>query len=186
MLLNFKNDIVIKLLQQRNLQMSIILGAFIIILLLIIANISLSQGLGVKLVPSQITEPLLLTKKGGDAAYLRNIADYFVRLYLDVTPNNGPLHIEQILHYVNPKEHAVIRDQLTREIGGLAKHNQSRFFSPIKYQVDATNNTVFVVGDELYMIGKKISNSIRKKYELQFRFDRGNPYLTKFKVVEDD
>ena len=174
------------LVQHRNL---ITLGLAVSVLLnVMLASLSLSlwHGMEEKFMPPMITEPMTIGRNGGDAAYLRNTADYFARLFLNITPSNAVERIEQVLRYVHPKDYGLMKKQLQDDAKGIDKTKQSRYFTPISYEVDVRQQQVEVIGDETFLIGRKLVGTYRRAYRLGFTFEQGMPYLNEFKLISEE
>lgn len=174
------------LVQNRNGLVLAVAGLFSLNILQAILCLFLWSGLGTTFVPPEFTEPMRVGSKSRDAAYLKSLADYFSVLFLNITPSNAVERIEGILRYVHPKDYSAMKSQLQEEAKQLQKHHQSRYFTPIHFSVDAKVQTVEVIGDETYLINRKVVDVQRKAYQLGFKFENAMPYLSQFQLINKE
>jgi conjugal transfer pilus assembly protein TraE len=175
-----------KLVRLRN---SLVLGLGLSIalnLIQAIATVCLSHTTRTILVPTEVKEPMWVAEHKLSSEYLRQITDYFVGLFLNTTPESIPDKSNTILKYVHPSAYGEVRAYLQEEEKHMKHNQQARFFSPIRFEVDAKLNKVVVTGDEIHLIGKLEAFRERRNYEVTYLYQHGQLYLQAFRKLEGE
>lgn len=160
-----------------------------IFLNLLLAGISLrlSNNTRTILLPAKTHAPMWVEDQKLSVEYLKQMSDYFISLFLNVTPESMPEKQHTILKYVHPNAYGEIKGYLQDELKKIKHHQQSRFFNPVRFEVDESKNIVAVIGDEIHLIGKREAYRERRTYEISFAYNNAQLYLNSFKrKVEEE
>lgn len=132
------------------------------------------------LVPMNLTQKAMVSAQGVDANYLLQCALFFVDTRLNVTPSTIIANDQLILSHTEPQYYAEFKSGLNKESSLIISQKVSSAFYISHITSNPADLSVTVSGNLKRWIGERQLPDSQKTYELHFRLDGNELYLTTF------
>jgi len=171
---------ILMLVKRRNLLTVGLSFAILLNLIQAITTATLIDNTRIILVPPTIKEPFWIESHNVSEEYLRQMTDYFLTLILNVTPATASSKAEMILKSVHPESYGLVKEQLLTDETEIKKRQISRFFVPLRYEINSSIRWVKVQGDLTILVGQQPVSLERVQYRLQYQLEGGRLLIESF------
>ncbi|MGF1916701.1 type IV conjugative transfer system protein TraE [Vibrio splendidus] len=125
------------------------------------------------LMPPTLTKPVTIGRDYIDRSYLSQLAQYLIWLRYNVTPNNVEAQNAQLLRYLLPSEHRVLKAKLDKEATVVISDEVTSSFFIQGMTVDVESGVVLVTGVQQKYVKRRALAPKSKTITLQFAAPEG-------------
>jgi conjugal transfer pilus assembly protein TraE len=135
---------------------------FITAIALLIANILLTAGIfyavkqhTVTIVPPKINQEFTLSNHSVDESYLKQMAEYFLYLKLNISPETVGRNYSQLLQYVDTSRYHEVQPKLIAEANRVKQQKISSTLLISKVEVSSATQQVKITGTLKKWVGSR-------------------------------
>lgn len=136
----------------------------------------------VVVVPAGLSKSFWVEDSHVSSAYLEEMALFFARQILDVSPASAAYQRQVVLRYTAPSFHNALQKRLISEEEEARKNQLSTSFKPVSVTVYLKERAVELTGDLVAYVGGTLSRQTREVYRLTFSVNQGRLWVTGFGV----
>ena len=134
----------------------------------------------VVVVPPVLATSIWTERQTVSQSYLEEMAIFFAKQILDITPSTASFQREHLLRYVNPSFYNALRKKMLDEEQKYEKDNLSMSFRPLSAVVDVKALQVTLTGLLQQYVGNKFVQQTKEVYEMQFSYEAGQLLIKSF------
>ena len=184
MRLNINTQKLHVLLQERN--HSLIFGFTMLGINVLLALILFNAKERVIVVPPVLTTSVWTERQTVSQSYLEEMAFFFAKQILDVTPSTASYQREHLLRYVNPSFYQALRKKMLDEEEKYKKDNFCMSFRPLSAIVNVKALQVTITGLSQQYVGNKFVQQTKEVYEMQFSYEAGQLLIKSFVFKKEE
>jgi conjugal transfer pilus assembly protein TraE len=113
-------------------------------------------------------------------------ANYFMHLYLDITPDTINAQYAQLAQYVHNNAQVEFKKQLAEHEALVQKLSLSSRFEMENIETNVNQQTVVVTGKLVFYKGPGAQSEKAKVFLIQFANKFGKPFITKIVEIENE
>ena len=117
---------------------------------------------------------------------LQQHANYFIHLYLDLTPETIDSQHIQLAQYIHPNAHVEFKKQLAEHEGVVKKLHLSSRFDVRNISTNVNEQTVTITGRMVFYQGPSPQGEKEKTFVMQFVNKLGRPFISKISEVKHE
>lgn len=167
-----------QLLRQRNRMM--VLGSVLVLSNLFLALTVFFSSERIVITPPCLSKGFWVDSRQVSPEYLEEMALFFARQILDVSPASASYQRDVVLRYVAPSFHNALKKRLLEEERRAREEQLSTSFKPVQIKVDVKRLETFLTGDLISYVGGKNAGQVRETYIIQFQYQQGHLLITQF------
>lgn len=137
-------------------------------------------------VPTEMHKTFWIEDTQASPEYLEQMALYFIRLALDITPSAVDYQSEVFLRYVDPRAYGQLKTELILEAERVKRMSASQAFFPREIEFDVRKRRVAVRGDLTTFIGEQRVRTEPQTWRITFALAGGKMSVTEFIKVDND
>lgn len=138
----------------------------------------------VVVVPPQLGNSVWTEKGTVSQSYLEEMAVFFAKQILDITPSTASYQREHLLRYVHPSFHNALRKKMLDEEERYKKDNLSMSFRPLSAVVNTKALKVTLTGLLQQYVANKFVQQTKEVYEMDFSYEAGQLLIKNFEFKE--
>ena len=112
------------------------------------------------IVPPELDKPFSIQGETVSAAYIEQMAKYFIQLLLTYHSDNVSAQYEMVLHHVDPRVYSELKAQLSAQAERIHRNEIGSVFYLMGVQIAQKKATL--TGELVGMVGKKIVSRKQK------------------------
>lgn len=170
-----------KLLTQRN--HVLIVGSILGISNVILCSLLFFSPQRVVVIPANPAKSFWVDQTRVSSEYLEEMALFFAREILDISPASASYQRDVVLRYTAPVYHNALKKRLTEEETRAREGQISTSFKPVQIKVNAERLEAELTGDLLSYVGGKMASSVRESYRMRFQYLQGRLLVTQFALM---
>ncbi len=168
----------------RDFQYSLIFGFTLLGVNVLLVLILFSAQERVVVVPTQLHTAVWTEKGTVSQSYLEEMAVFFSKQILDVTPSTASYQREHLLRYVDPSFYNALRKKMIDEEEHYKKDNISMSFRPQSAVVNTKALQVTITGLLQQYVANKFVQQTKEVYEIGFSYQAGQLLIKNFSFKE--
>lgn len=169
--------------QRRRMTIAIaFLAALVFIQTVSIFSIARKQD-RILVMPPEIKESFWLDSNSVSDSYLRQVADYFIKTAMTVSPSTVESQYQYLLNNAYPAIYGDMKGQLLKRGNDVKQKGISTVFTSKSFQVDTENLRVIVSGELMVITGRNRAEPLRKQFSVHFKYENGRLYLKEINEV---
>jgi len=168
----------------RDLHYSLIFGFTLLGLNVLLTLILFNSKERVVIVPPQLNTSVWTEKGTVSQSYLEEMAVFFAKQILDVTPSTASYQREHLLRYVAPSFYHALRKKMIDEEEHYKKDNISMSFRPLSAVVNTKLLQVTITGLLQQYVANKFVHQTKEVYEIDFSYQAGQLSIKNFAFKE--
>lgn len=172
-----------KLLHQRDRLM--ILGGVLVTSNLLLTLLLFCARERIVITPPVISKSFWVDGRHVSPAYLEEMAVFFARQILDLSPSSASYQRDVALRYVAPCFHNALRKRLMEEEERAREGQISTSFKPVQIKVDPGRLEAELTGDLLSYVGGKNAGQARETYLMRFQYAQGRLLIKHFALKKE-
>lgn len=146
---------------------------------LLFANIFLTAGLlytsrqhTVTIVPPKLTQKFTISNQHVDQSYLKQMAEYFLYLKINVTPESVGRNYSQLLNYVDSKNYNRVQPHLMEEAKRVKKQKISSTITISNIQISSRTLQVKINGTLKKWVGSRPLDDEQVTYVVTMQYNK--------------
>ncbi|HQW58291.1 MAG TPA: type IV conjugative transfer system protein TraE [Gammaproteobacteria bacterium] len=147
---------------------------------LLLALVVFGTSARVVVVPPDFKASLWTEKRTVSQTYLEEMAIFFAKQILDITPATANYQREILLRHVEPSFYHALKKQLIEEADKYHKDNISTSFKPLSAIVNVSKMEVSLTGLLNQYVSNKFVQQTKEDYELRFVYKNGQLLIKSF------
>ena len=168
----------------RDLHYSLIFGFTLLGVNVVLTLMLFNAHERVVVVPTQLNTSVWTEKGTVSQSYLEEMAVFFAKQILDVTPSTASFQREHLLRYVDPSFYNVLRKKMLDEEEQYKKDNLSMSFRPLSAVVNTKSLQVRITGLLQQYVANKFVQQTKEVYEIHFSYQAGQLLIKNFVFKE--
>lgn len=164
----------------RDLNLSLIFGFTMLGINVLLSLILFNAKERVVVVPSQLNTTIWTEKGTVSQSYLEEMAVFFAKQMLDITPSTAAYQREHILGYVTPSYYHALRKKMLEEEEKYKKDNLCTSFRPLSAVVNVKALEVTLTGLLQQYVSNKFVQQTKEVYEMSFSYEAGRLLIKSF------
>ena len=138
----------------------------------------------VVVVPPVLATSIWTERQTVSQSYLEEMAVFFAKQILDVTPSTASFQREHLLRYVDPSFYNALRKKMLDEEEQYKKDNLSMSFRPLSAVVNTKSLQVRITGLLQQYVANKFVQQTKEVYEIHFSYQAGQLLIKNFVFKE--
>ena len=139
----------------------------------------------VVIVPASLSKSFWVDPSQVSSEYLEEMALFFARQILDISPASAPYQRDVVLRYTSPSFHNALKKRLLEEETRARENQVSTSFKPVSVKVHPKVLEVEMTGDLIAYVGGKTSHQTRETYLMTFSYTQGRLLVTRFVLKKE-
>ncbi len=164
----------------RDLHYSLIFGFTLLGINVLLTLILFNAHERVVVVPPILNTSVWTEKGTVSQSYLEEMAVFFAKQILDITPSTASYQREHLLRYVDPSFYHALRKKMIDEEEHYKKDNISMSFRPLSAVVNVKALQVTITGLLQQYVANKFVHQTKEVYELGFSYQAGQLLIKNF------
>ncbi len=170
----------------RDLQYSLIFGFTLLGVNLLLVLMLFNAKERVVVIPPQLNTSVWTEKGGVSQSYLEEMAVFFAKQILDVTPSTASFQREHLLRYVDPSFYNALRKKMIEEEEHYKKDNISMSFRPLSVAVNTKLLQATITGLLQQYVANKFVHQTKEVYQIGFSYQVGQLLIKNFSFQEQE
>ena len=159
---------------------SLIFGCTMLAINVLLTLIVFNGKERVVIVPPVLATSIWTERQTVSQSYLEEMAIFFAKQILDITPSTASYQREHLLRYVNPSFYHALRKKMLDEEEKYKKDNLCMSFRPLSAVVNVKALQVTIPGLLQQYVGNKFAQQTKEVYEMQFSYEAGQLLIKSF------
>lgn len=135
-------------------------------------------------IPPVLTTSIWTERGTVSQSYLEEMAVFFAKQILDITPLTASYQREHLLRYVEPSFYHALRKKMIDEEERYKKDNLSMSFRPLSAVVNVKALQVTLTGLLQQYVANKFVQQTKEVYEMEFSYQSGQLLIKNFVFKE--
>ena len=182
---NFTQQYNALFLQRKKLVYLVVAQAIALIVLAVVVAVQALNPTVVVVPPVMDTLFKVTGNKISDSGLVQH-ANYFIHLYLDLTPETIDAQYLQLVQNIHPNTLVEFKKQLSEHESLVKKLHLSSRFDIKKIVTNVNAQTVIITGTLVLYQGPTPQPAVNKSFVMQFANKLGKPFITKISEVKHE